>query len=300
MFDRLRARSQQDTLMPHANQITESEFCVAPTQINTAKCEDCSEVLIQKDTGVLRCPECGMTTCSFDMLADATEVPSYHYRKGQYLALILQYLQGLVGNREDDPPHWVLEGTCKALAAKKVGLMEMTVQDVANALESLTNPETGEKAKKYIKVRVRIFFLITNRERPTLTHSAIDQIKTVFTNVVCGPFKSLVQNKKDGNFDNYTRYCQMSMITYRHKLALSLSSLEPTQCALVQNEIDNLDHFQRLRVFEVPNNTSPAKTNTIKSNWLKCINALNPDSMTMADLDWDSLLSRKRKTFHNK
>ena len=295
MFDRLRSRNSQDMLLPHALPIAETEVCVAPTQINTSKCTVCSEVLIQKDVGVLRCPECGITTCSFDMLADATEVPSYHYRKGQYLALILQYLQGLVGNRESDPPQWVLEGTCKALAAKKIGLMEMTVQDVANALETLTNAQTGEKAKKFIKIRVRIFFLITKRERPTLTHSAVDQIKTIFTNVVCGPFKSVVQNKKDGNFDNYTRYCQMSMITYRHKLQASLETLDRQQAVLVQNEIDNLDNFQKLRVFEVPNNSSVTKTNTIKSNWLKCINSLHPDSLTMEDLDWDNLLSRKRK-----
>ena len=295
MFERLRSRKEQHMMLPHAVPIAETELCVAPTQINTSKCTVCSEVLVQKDVGVLRCPECGITTCSFDMLADATEVPSYHYRKGQYLALILQYLQGIVANRESDPPHWVLDGTCKALAAKKLGLMEITVQDVANVLETLINTDTGEKAKKFIKIRVRIFFLITKRERPTLTHSAVDQIKTIFTNVVCGPFKSVVQHKKDGNFDNYTRYCQMSMITYRHKLQASLETLDRQQAVLVQNEIDNLDSFQKLRVFEVPNNNSVTKTNMIKSNWLKCINSLHPDSLTMEDLDWDNLLSRKRK-----
>ena len=298
MFARLRARNAQDTLLPHAVPVQDTEICVAPTQINTTKCPDCAEVFIQKDVGVLRCPECGMTTCSFDSSTDVTEVPSYHYRKAQYLALILSYLQGLVGNRESDPPVWVLEGACKLLAAKKIPLLEMTVQDVATVLENLVCPETGEKAKKYIKVRVRIFFLITNRERPTLSHASIDQIKTIFTNVVCGPFKSLVQGKKDGNFDNYTRYCQMSMMTYRKNLVRSLESVDSSQRAYVQNEINNLDHFQRLRVFEVPNNASATKTSGIKANWLKCINSLHPDSMTLEDLDWESLLSRKRKSCH--
>ena len=194
MFERLRSRKEQHMLLPHAVPIAETELCVAPTQINTSKCTVCSEAFVQKDVGVLVCPECGITTCSFGLRMQQKYQVTTIERAST--SLILQYLQGIVANRESDPPHWVLDGTCKALAAKKLGLMEITVQDVANVLETLMNTDTGEKAKKFIKIRVRIFFLITKRELPTLTHSAVDHIKTIFTNVVCGPFKSVVQNKR--------------------------------------------------------------------------------------------------------
>ena len=298
-FSRLKSRPHP--MLPPFRPPAQDVLSVAPVLVQTDRCDACGEILIQKDAGVLLCPECGEIRCSTDSLGESADAPSYHYRKAQYLAQILTLLCGQVsGSRESDPPKWVLEGVCAWLAQRQLAMDDVTVEHVVGALDQITHPETGEKAKRYVRVRVRIFYLITRRRRPQLPPAAMESIKTIFTGVVCGPFRKIIGCKKKTrtNFENYTRYCQMAMLTYRRELVKSAETAEAGRRQALLMEVDNLDHFQRLRVFEVPNG-SPAAYQTkiaqVKAIWLQCYDELHPGLLTAADLNWDDILSRKRK-----